>query len=87
MMTPQKETELRRNFEEFKKILPTIVDAHESEYALMRNGEILDYYVSASKALKAGIGRFDDELFSVQEVRTNPADFGWFSRVPIDGSF
>ena len=33
------------------------------------------------RAYKAGLARYPDRRFSMQEVRAKPLEFGWFSHV------
>ena len=82
MLSDDKRVELRANYQAFKKILPTLLDDHRGEFALMRHREIVGYFARAGEAWRHGCSAYRDELFSVQEVTDVPADFGWFSRVP-----
>jgi len=72
------ETEVDRNFDAFQALLPTIVDQHRGEYALMRDRQVTGFYATLRDALNAG-QRFADRLFSIQEVTDKPADLGLFS--------
>ena len=82
MISESKRIEFRLNFEIFKKTLPTLLPDHEDEFALMRHGELVDYFATAADALRAGQQSYDDDLFSVQKVTARVADFGWYSRAP-----
>lgn len=84
MISENKRAELRHNFEIFKRSVADLIREHENEYALMRHGEIVAFHDTASEALRAGRDDFADDMFSVQKVSTRAADFGWFSRAPID---
>ncbi len=84
MISESKRVELRNNYTEFKKALPTLIHDHENKFALMRHGEIIAYFETAPQALKAGRRKFDDDLFSVQEVTDVAADLGGHSRAPTD---
>ncbi len=83
MISESKQVELRRNFEVFLQALPTLLPDHENEFVLMRNGEFIAYFEFAPEAVRTGRRRYDDDLFSVQEVTTRVADLGWHSRAPI----
>lgn len=63
-----KSEEIDRNLAKFLERLPSIVGEHEDEYALMRHGEIIDFFPSAIDAQIAGNTRFDDAIFSIQHV-------------------
>lgn len=81
MVHPQKLEELRRNFDALMLVLPSLLLTHRGKYALLRHGSIVDYFDSPRDALKAGRGKYKDDLFSVQEITNAKADFGWYSRV------
>ena len=72
--------ELRRNYDAFLKILPTIMPSHKGQYALLRHGQIVGYHDRLPDAILSGRRQFPDQLFSVQEVTDRKADFGWYSR-------
>jgi hypothetical protein len=84
MVDPHKLAELRRNYDAFTRVLPTLLAEHEGEYALMRHGQVVAYFGTPGGALRSGRERYEDDLFSVQEVTTEKADFGWYSRAPSD---
>ena len=71
--------EVDQNFETFLKQLPEILEARRGKFALMRHGEIVDYFDSAIDAHTAGQKLFDDDIFSIQQVNEVPADLGYFS--------
>lgn len=73
------DAEVDRNFDAFQILLPTIVEQHRGEYALLRDREVTGFYASLRDALNAGAQRFADHLFSIQEVTDKPADLGLFS--------
>jgi hypothetical protein len=86
MLTPEKDAELRKNYDVFMKLLPRFLPNREGQFALMRSGEIVEWFPSVGGAFWSGRARFADDLFSVQEARSAPVDFGWFSRAPFDAA-
>lgn len=50
------------------KNIRSIID-NRGEYALMRSGEIIDYFSTDEDARKAGRLGYPDHLFSVHEIR------------------
>jgi hypothetical protein len=82
MITEEKRSALERNFYAFMQLLPQLLQDHEGQFALMRDGNVVAYHTSSRAALLAGRRQFSDDLFSVQQIRRTEADFGWFSRVP-----
>ena len=73
---------IHENYAAFVKLLPDLLDDHAGKFVLMRNGEIVEFFDSARDAFVFGEEKFDDGLFSVQEVLTTAADLGWYSRAP-----
>jgi hypothetical protein len=78
-MAQSKREEIERNFEEFRKELPNLVAVREGQYALIRHGEIKDFFNTALDAQIAGNRQFDDQLFSIQCVKETAEDLGFFS--------
>ena len=80
MISQTKLQELRQNYDAFVRDLPALVGDHEGQHALMRHGTVVDFFDSARDALDGARARFDDDLFSIQEVTSAVADLGWYSR-------
>jgi hypothetical protein len=69
-----------RNYRAFAEKLPGLLASHQGKFALMRNGEIVEFFDTARDAYVAGQKLFEaDQLFSVQEVIETPVDLGFFS--------
>lgn len=75
----RQQRQVDENYAAFQRQLAHLLPAHEDEFALMRDGEIVAFLPTASAALRGGHERFQDEYFSVQEVTTRPIDLGIFS--------
>jgi hypothetical protein len=75
----QLDREVDGNFEAFSTLLPNLLKSHAGQFALLRHCAIEDYFGDMRSALEAGLGRFGDHLFSVQEVTDRTADLGFFS--------
>ena len=75
------EREVDANYRAFKALEDGLPHELDGQYALMRRGKIIDYFPDAVSAYKAGLARYPDRRFSMQEVRAKPLDFGWFSHV------
>ena len=71
--------EVKRNYEAFVRMLPTIIGTHPGQFALMRDEKIVEYFDTAGDANRAGLKLFPDERFSIQEVTDTPIDLGFFS--------
>jgi hypothetical protein len=79
------QAEVDRNYEEFKKLLPTLLPAHQDKYALMKDGKILGFYSTAQDAAQAADAFISDGVYSIQEVTTSAIHLGFFTHaVPVD---
>jgi hypothetical protein len=68
------------NFRAFQEKLPAIAETQRGKFALMRDGEIIEYFDTARDAYVAGQKIFrEDSIFSIQEVIDTPVDLGFFS--------
>lgn len=74
-----KSDEIDRNLEKFLEILPQLSRDHLGKWALLRRGSVVGFYQSAMDAQIAGNVEFDDEMFSIQPVTTEPEELGYFS--------
>ncbi len=73
--------EIDGNFDSFQRIVHQYLPARKGQWALMRHGEIVSFHPSAANAEGAGVSRFPDDLFSIQEVSDDVVDLGFFSHV------
>ena len=73
--------EVDRNYDVFMRTLASILPNHRDQYALMRNGEIMEYFDKVGDAYDRGVNTFADGIFSIQEVTDEPIDFGFWSHV------
>ena len=69
------------NYEEFSKILPSIIGKHRNEYALIRDGRIENFYTTSKDAFVTGYRLYPDGNYSIQKVSTEKVDLGVFSHV------
>jgi hypothetical protein len=74
-----KTSEINRNLAQFLLALPTLVPEHEGKYALLRHGQVIEFYRTAVDAQIAGNQRYDDNMFSIQLVKNSPEELGYFS--------
>ncbi len=78
-MSVKQQAQVDSNYEVFLKELPSIIKNHRDEYALMKDGEIVEFYATIQDA-KTTAGKFmAGELFSIQRVTDAPVDLGFFS--------
>ena len=74
-----RQLEVRANYDAFMKQLPQLLATHVGKFALMRHGQIVDFFDTPGDANRAGIKLYSDALFSIQEVTDSPVDLGFFS--------
>ena len=72
--------QIERNYGAFEEQLPALVATQRGKFALMRDGQIIEFFDTARDAYVTGKQLFEqDKLFSVQEVTETPVDLGFFS--------
>ncbi|MEA3037218.1 MAG: hypothetical protein QOH04_3005 [Sphingomonadales bacterium] len=81
MTSERQRLEVDRNYDAFTRVLGSILDEHRDRLALMRDERIVGYFDKPSDAYRAGIERFPDGIFSIQEVTDEPIDLGFWSHV------
>jgi len=76
----QKPNQVDINYTAFEKKLPSLLPTHGGKFALMRDGEIVEFFDTARDAYAAGQKIFEkDKIFSVQGVTETPINLGFFS--------
>ena len=73
------DAEVDANFDAFRLELPKLVPQYSGQFALLRHQRIEGFFEDARAALAAGVSRFGDSIFSIQEVTEQPVDLGFFS--------
>ena len=74
-----RERERTHNYAAFERMLPKLMPEAAGKYALLRDSGLVEIFETAGAAHAAGRNRFDDGLFSVQKVRSETIDLGFFS--------
>ena len=78
-MTKAKREEIDRNFDAMLKRLDEYMPLYAGKHALMRHGEVIDFYNDWQDAYRTGMRFYADGLFSIQQVTRTPVDLGSFS--------
>lgn len=78
------QAEVDSNYVAFKKLLPDLIGAYNGKFALMRHGDLVNVFDSANDAVLFAVEKYDDDLFSVQEITTRKEDMGYFSHAYND---
>lgn len=71
--------EVEENYDYFQRNLSSFLKEKSGEYALIRSRKIIGFYSGAGEAYRAGLEKFADEIFSIQEVTEQPVDLGFMS--------
>lgn len=80
-MRSEQQIEVDQNYDAFQRMLNAWLPCHRGQYALMRSRQLVDFFDLPGDAYRAGTSRFNDGLFSIQEVTDEPIDLGLWSHV------
>ena len=75
-MPHSRETEIDQNYDFFQRNLGGLLVDHKGQYALLRSCSIVEFFDQPGEAYRAGLARFSDAIFSIQEVRSEPIEMG-----------
>lgn len=75
-MVDARKVEIDRNFDFFQRNLGLYLKDHAGEFALLKNARLVEFFKGPGDAYRAGLARFSDRMFSVQEVRREPIHLG-----------
>jgi hypothetical protein len=78
-MAQSHQAQVDKNFEVFSKRLPELLQSHPGKYAILHEGDVIDFFDTLSDAVKFGHSKFGDMNFSVQEVTRQSATLGFHS--------
>lgn len=73
------QAEVDKNYEAFQKLLPGLTQEHNGRFALMRGEKVVNIFDSVHDAVVFAKEKYDDDLFSVQEITERIVDMGFFS--------
>ena len=76
---PAIQAEVNKNYEAFQKLLPGLTEEHNGKFALMRGEKVVNIFDSVHDAVVFAKEKYDDDLFSVQEITERIVDMGFFS--------
>ncbi len=72
-------TEVDRNYEVFRELLPELLKTHAGKFAVMHNGEFITCLDTVGDALRFGDAKFGEGRFSIQEVTSRYLNLGFYS--------
>ena len=81
-MTCSRQVEIDRNYDFFQRHLSGWLTEHRDEYALLRNRQVVGFFKLPGDAYREGLKRFEDTIFSIQQVRSEPIELGHFAIDP-----
>lgn len=79
----EKQAEIDKNYEAFRKILPELMQSHVGQFVVMRHEEPVAFFDTTRDAMVYAVKTYEDGLFSVQEVTQKSVDLGWFSHAAL----
>ncbi len=71
--------EVDANYDFLQRELANYLPAHHGEYALLKSRQLVGFFAKPGEAYREGLQRFEDGIFSIQEVTAEPLDLGFFS--------
>ncbi|MCY4262553.1 MAG: hypothetical protein OXC97_04465 [Candidatus Dadabacteria bacterium] len=74
----KKLAEIRENFEAFETFLPSIKQKYIGEFAVLREKQIVDYFDSMEDAVKYADTKYENGVYSIQQVDNRIVDLGYF---------
>jgi hypothetical protein len=81
----RQQEEVDKNWEEFRKILPSIIAEHRDKYALMKNQKVIGFFSSPYDAKTAAESFIEDGIYSIQHVTDAALNIGYFTyAIPLD---
>jgi len=79
-ISDERRTQIERNYEAFSQKINEYIAIHANKYALMHDGDVVEFYSDLEDAYKTGMLLYkEDKLFSIQKVTRTPVDLGFYS--------
>lgn len=72
-------SQVDKNFEAFQTLLPGLLKTHPGKFAVLHNGQVVEFFDSLPDAVRFGHSQFGDANFSVQEVTSKNVNLGFYS--------
>jgi hypothetical protein len=78
-MRDELRVEVDRNYDYFQRTLAVLLKDHAGQYALLKAGAIVGFYEGPGVAYRAGLARFPEKIFSIQQITDEPDELGCMS--------
>ena len=75
-MTDARNLEIDHNYDFFQRNLAIFLKDHAGQYALLKGAAVIDWFDRPGDAYRAGLAKFADNPFSIQEARSDPIELG-----------
>lgn len=79
MQDKAQKREIDANYDYFQRQLGALLEAHRGAYALLKSCHVEGFFAKPGDAYRAGMMRFPDGVFSIQEVTDEPLHLGFMS--------
>jgi hypothetical protein len=79
MHEPVQRQEIDANFDFLQRQLASVLPVHRGKYALIKSCRFEGFFERPGDAYRAGLKRFSDGVFSIQEVTDEPLHLGFMS--------
>ncbi len=77
------QAEVDKNYQAFQKLLPELIEEHNERFALMRGEKVVHVFDSVHDAVVFAKEKYDDDLFSVQNITERVIDLGAVEKNPM----
>lgn len=78
-MQSKLDLEIDRNLIAFQSVMAHHLETNRGDFAVIRNQSVVHIYESFKEAISQAHSRFEDGIFSIQEITDQPVDLGFFS--------
>ena len=80
MTSSTRSSEVDRNYAAFSKRLPELLKTHQGKFAVMHDGEIVEFFDTLSDAVRFGRAKYGEpHAFSIQEVTSRNLNLGFYA--------
>ena len=84
LLTARRE-EIETNFQAFEKLLDSLLPSQAGRFAVLRDAHLVETFDNLNDAIAVAQRKFDDGVFSIQEVTNEPLDLGFYSHARSEG--
>ncbi len=78
-MSNNLKTEVDQNYDFFQRNLSKFLNDRSGQYALLKSKDVVEFFDGPGDAYRAGLSKFPDRVFSIQQVTSEPVELGFMS--------